>query len=268
MAGKLVLFPEYPPTEDKIYECLTDTSDNDDNVETILGVLLPAMAKLVAKEFKDFLPGGKYADQRATPKTDSVEKHNVFPERMFGFLDHILKYKPNISTLAAEAYVMFVTNKTSQWLEDKDKQTTEDLVRTARCSGLLLRKKFQERSEAIRAERKRKQEEEMRLHQEKRNRKVRRLEKITEEITKYGLWKNSPEIENGLRKLKTTKDKRDALCAQLRFRKQVLGQSVTNMNLFNMTYVLAGRRKPLTVCQLKSNLKQLVNQTNHQAPEQ
>ena len=44
-----------------------------------------------------------------TPETDSVEKHNVFPERMFGFLDHILKYKPNISTLAAEAYVMFGT---------------------------------------------------------------------------------------------------------------------------------------------------------------
>ena len=55
-------------------------------------------------------------------KSGSTQKHSKFAESVFGFLDHLLRHKPNISALASEAYIMYSANKTAQWLECKDSQ--------------------------------------------------------------------------------------------------------------------------------------------------
>jgi len=39
----------------------------------------------------------------------SVHKHNQFSESVFGYLDQLLRVKPNISTFSAEAYVISMT---------------------------------------------------------------------------------------------------------------------------------------------------------------
>ncbi|CAC5395370.1 unnamed protein product [Mytilus coruscus] len=53
--------------------------------------------------------------------TNSVAKHNKFSESVFAYLDGLMRYKPHIKTLSAEAFVMFSLNKkTGEWLESKD----------------------------------------------------------------------------------------------------------------------------------------------------
>ena len=53
---------------------------------------------------------------RNAPKTSSDA------ECVFGQLDHLLRTKPNMTTLAAEASVMFLNNKTIDFVDWTHKQ--------------------------------------------------------------------------------------------------------------------------------------------------
>ena len=57
--------------------------------------------------------------------TNSVVKHNKFAERVFAYTDQLLKFKPNISHIAQEAYIMFCLNGTAEWLAKKTPEERE-----------------------------------------------------------------------------------------------------------------------------------------------
>ena len=73
-------------------------------------------------------------------KFASVPKSNTYAESVFGLLDHIVRQKPNITTLASEAYVMFSQNKTMAWINVKTEQEQVSLLKEARISTEELRK--------------------------------------------------------------------------------------------------------------------------------
>ena len=81
----------------------------DDTVEIILKVTLPAITKVCQHLFTDHLQGGKYADIDMAGRNvlAGTPKHNKFSESVFGFVDHLVRAKPNICTFSTEAYVMF-----------------------------------------------------------------------------------------------------------------------------------------------------------------
>ena len=93
--------------------------------------MLLALTKLAQERFKDQLPGGTYADptEELREETVSVPVHNKMCETVFAQADFLLHSKPNISTIAVESYVMFSFNKTSEWLEEKDKECQEEILR-------------------------------------------------------------------------------------------------------------------------------------------
>ena len=95
-------------------DALLETWQHDHMVETILRVCLPAMAKLCRKLFADYLPTGRFGNpsHAASDSVKNMPKHNKFSETIFGVLDQLLRAKPNVSTLAAEAYIMFSHNNT------------------------------------------------------------------------------------------------------------------------------------------------------------
>ena len=97
----------------------------DDTVKIILKVTLPAIAKVCQHLINDHLQGGKYADIDVAGRNvlAGTPKHNKFSENVFGFVNHLVRAKPNISTLSTEAYVMFANNKTGAWLQGKDAST-------------------------------------------------------------------------------------------------------------------------------------------------
>lgn len=146
---------------DKIFESLTKESTYNTDVEIILRVLLPSIRKVVLHVYKDHLPNGRYESftEELSQATKSVDKHNSYSERLFAYMDQILKSKPNISTLAIEAYTLFLMNKTSTWIM-RNSENTEVLISEARRSVIDERELFSRRKAEIQRQREERQEEE------------------------------------------------------------------------------------------------------------
>lgn len=115
MKGQLQPFGEDTYiVEDHIYKCLLEPSEYDGIVQTYLQVLFLSLGKLSTKVFKEHLPGGKLVgmDPKIIDKFKFIPKTTRFTESVFSQLNHLLKCKPNLSTLAAEACITFSNNKT------------------------------------------------------------------------------------------------------------------------------------------------------------
>ncbi|XP_062619501.1 uncharacterized protein LOC134281055 [Saccostrea cucullata] len=241
---------------DRVFEFLTKESNYDTDVEIILRVLLPAIRKVVLHVYKDHLPDGKYETftEELSLATKSVDKYNSYSERLFAYMDQILRAKPNISALALEAYTLFLMNKTSTWII-RNKEDMEDLISEARKSVSTERDLFSKRKGEIQRQREEKQEEEFRKRAEKKRRKQVQLEKQSDDIIFYGLWKSARECKLRIKEYGRTSDKVNALKAQLRYRKNVLKQNVLEQKLFSFSRKSHdGKRQTLTHKELLSNL--------------
>lgn len=81
------------------------------------------------------------------------------------------------------------------------------------------------------------------------------LEKQSDDIVNYGLWKSPRECKLKLKELKRTSDKCNALKTQLRYRKNVLKQTDLDKKLYSFSKIGSnGKRHPLTHMELMSNL--------------
>lgn len=81
------------------------------------------------------------------------------------------------------------------------------------------------------------------------------LEKQSDDIVNYGLWKSPRECKLKLKELNRTSDKCNALKAQLRYRKNVLKQTDLDKKLYSFSKIGSnGKRHPLTHMELMSNL--------------
>jgi hypothetical protein len=88
-----------------------------------LTILLPEICKVYKELFKDYIDNGhwknKTTDEKLYQVTAAVPKHNKFSETISGHLDRIVREKPNVCMIANEAYIMFIHNRTLDWLQGK-----------------------------------------------------------------------------------------------------------------------------------------------------
>lgn len=54
---------------------------------------------------------------------------SCFAERVFGQLDQLMRTKLNISTLAAESCIMFLNNNALEWLNCKEEEERNNLIK-------------------------------------------------------------------------------------------------------------------------------------------
>ena len=106
------------------------------------------------KLFADFLNNGQWTSVIEAKRlcTKAVPK-NKFSDTLFGYVDRILREKPNVSVIAQEAYVMFCLNKTLQWLEGKEEKEKSRLLMESRKDVKNARKFFQQRRQEIERQR-------------------------------------------------------------------------------------------------------------------
>ena len=115
---------EWIVKKDHIYNYLVaPNSEVDTETETSFRVILPAISTLLKDHFS-MLMSGTFSETDRTI-TNSVVKHNKFAERVFAYTDQLLKFKPNISHIAQEAYIMFCLNGTAEWLAKKTPEERE-----------------------------------------------------------------------------------------------------------------------------------------------
>lgn len=158
---------------DKVYDMLIQPDENIDGIACACAQLIfQGLHKLLQKAMKEQLPGGRFYDASANlqQQTQSVIPHNKIPERVFGILDFFLHYRPNYTTITNEVFLMFVFNKTLQWLESLLDNERESVIKDSIKDGRKIREKYIERLREIENNRKVKlREKQVALENKQRN---------------------------------------------------------------------------------------------------
>ena len=257
LTGEAVLYDDFPPTKDHIFESLVTPSVYDATAQEVLEVLLSAFSTLIFRLVGDHLPDGKYHNPSAKliTETKSVPTTNVVSERDFAKFDRFLREKPNASTLSLEAMIMFTNNKTASWLNSKMVKEREEIMRQARSITPEFKRLYRNRRQKL-------LEERAKLLQAKRlqlerlqAKKLKEKEELVQMILRYGLWQSKRQVQEELLKLKSKKEKVAALKLQLDFRKKVLEQKHADKTLFFITK----NKRQLTVEEISENLCQLLD---------
>ena len=76
-------------------------------------------------------------------------KHNKYCETVFAFFNQMLRTHPNISTLSAEASLMFTFNKTAEWLQAKDEEEEHKILKESRRAVTRVVRAFKTRQDAL-----------------------------------------------------------------------------------------------------------------------
>ena len=99
---------------------------------------------------------------------------------------------------------------------------------------------------------------------------MQRKEAMTDEILLWGLWQSKQDVDSAIERLTTVKDKRAALSAQLRFRKNVLQQTVRDTTIYALSRTVDGKPTKIPMDDMVQNVKALVrdafmNERRHDA---
>ena len=265
MKGKLHLsFSETNKLErDLIYQKLLEPWEHDAMTEVILTHMLSGEAELLKRIFADHLEGGRWYEESLNPdireKAKGLPKHNKFSETIFGHLDRLLREKPNITTVASEAMIMFSHNKTSEWLEAKTAPERAVLLREARKGIHAVRTSFKERHRKIQEVRRERLLEEMKAAKEMEQKRAQKKEDFTTDMIHWGLWQTEQAVDDAISGIKTKKEKTAALKAQLNFRQFVLQQKPPEgLKLYAFSKSGGGGRVIFGPSELAENLKMLI----------
>lgn len=255
LIGDESLFGDTLVHRDEVLLQLLQPSAYDVLTQEVLQVIFAGFLCTTRRMLEDHLPGGQYSDpdENLQAETASVPKTNVISERDFAMLDRQVRLKPNATLIALEAVIMYANNQTQEWVEEQTAGDRDKLFALARKKAKFIKKQFHSRRQSIEEQRVKKQEEQLKLREQRRLKEVQEKEKWVDKLQTYGLWKSEKEIKEGLKKLSKSKQK-DAMVTQIRFRQKVLGQTHEDHTVFHVTK----DRKYLTIQQLTENLCKLL----------
>ena len=91
-------------------------------------------------------------------------------ERDFAVFDVLLKTRPNATTVALEALIMWANNKLSKWLENLSESERAERFEEARANAIPIKERMKARRKQILHEREKKMQEKTKKEaDEKRN---------------------------------------------------------------------------------------------------
>ncbi len=145
-----------------------------------------------------------------------VPKHNKWCEKVFGYFDRMLRDRPNITIIAAEAFVMWTYNRTAEWLcaksdEEQDKLCDWACKEATRCLCV-----YHQRQQTMKVQKQLKVLNKINATLEKREKKTQKDQKCLDDVEKVGVW-SLDEIDSKLEMLPHIPDKVDAIKAQIWF---------------------------------------------------
>ncbi|XP_060585047.1 uncharacterized protein LOC132740991 [Ruditapes philippinarum] len=174
MSGNLVLFEEHVQ-KFCIYESLIEPRDYDGVCQVFVQVILGTLPQMSQILYEEHLPGREFASVdpnliKGNPKT------SAFAESVFGQLDQLLRSKPNITPLAAESYIMFLNNKTMDWLSAKEETEKNELIGMASKQIQKYRVNYKARLREINRKKQEKIQEKVRQKEKTRTRKIKKAD--------------------------------------------------------------------------------------------
>lgn len=241
-ANSFVSGEEYPFSDDlmekdKIFDNLIQPVNGiDEKACAFAQMAFKGLHGVLERAMKEQLPGGKFFEptQELLNESKSVIPHNKLPERVFGMLDFFLRYRPNASTISNEAFLMFVFNKSSDWLETLSQEEREKLLNDSIKEGREVRVMYRKRLAEITEHRKQKLKDKQIALEKKQKAVLKAKSKHTNDIIYFGLWQNRDQVGTILEEIPGVSEKRKALISQIRFRQKVLKQSVSDKKIYHV----------------------------------
>ena len=131
ITGENVPFENVAIKKDDVWSALVTESDNDVEAIELLMLMCSSVAKVLKEKVKDHLPEGIHSvyNDEVHERLKSVKLHNKLPEWTFGYLDWMLYHRPNATRISNEAHLMFTAKKTLSWLNEKQENEIEKLVK-------------------------------------------------------------------------------------------------------------------------------------------
>lgn len=165
----------------------------------LLQNIFQTMSDLLCIMVKDHLQDGIYWNptEELIEQTKSVMKHNKLPEFIFGQLDQLLRYRPNSSLLTNESFLIYSHNKTREWFESLSAEDKHKMIEEARKEGKELRKSFHNRLKEIQEKRVAAQRKRQRELEERKKKRIRQAENLTNDVCIYGLWQSMQQVKEG-----------------------------------------------------------------------
>jgi len=253
------IFDNYPPEKQlfgfsELHVINNDNEELDVLTTQALELALASILAVIKRQLMDHLGEGKHSkpSNDLITCTKSVPKTNQSNESNFGQLDRIKRFKPNASTAHIEGLILFVNNKTSDWLDNINNES--DVLKNV--SKLLPKfiEKWRQRSKDIKKKRVEILKQRAEENRRKKMKKIAEKQKIVDNILKYGQCKNKVDVVRLLRKFGTNKSKLTAIKFQLKYYKFILNFDPTH-NL----YRFSAEGKPLQLNELKVNLLQILD---------
>ena len=121
-------------------------------------LICSAILLVLENQCQDQLPGGRYfnASNEIQEQASAVPATNVISERDFVVFDVLLKTRPAATTVALEALIMWMHNKSSKWLDSLTEEERAKYFQEARANVKSIREKIKHNRRKILEERKKK----------------------------------------------------------------------------------------------------------------
>ena len=252
------LFDDDQCRNDIVADKLFQPTLDDLMVQELFQLLLKSFALTAKRLLSDHLQGGNYdsvTDTVLIKETKSVPLTNVAPERDFAVLDRLISQKPNTTTNALESIILYSHNKKSDWLKNKPQSEQKRHIEAARTLTEVHKANFCKRRkeiETLHLEMVQKRQEEI---TRKREKELKVKEELTKKLQKLGgLWTTKKKTEDGLKKMKTTKAKQNALKVQISFQRKSLVSYI-----LKVVFQFSQNKQPFSNTQLKENLLKLLS---------
>ncbi|RXM95170.1 Spindlin-W [Acipenser ruthenus] len=255
--GEVCLFTDIEVHAGPVIEKLTEQSSSefDELTGQAVELILASLVKVCCRMLADHLEHGRYDEvsEELYSKPESAPKTNVSCERDFGIFDNLLRVKTRATGIALEGMIMFKENRSWQWLSSLDSEKKSEVLSIARASVKDQRAVFCERMGTIREARLQAMRDKKQQKIQKEAKDIGTKEQLTVELGKYGgLWDSEEDIDEQLNSLETSA-RINAVVAQLKFRRFVIGMKNEN-GIFNISK--AGKK--LSLEELTNNLKSVV----------
>ncbi|KAG1710423.1 Craniofacial development protein 2 [Nymphon striatum] len=253
LRGQGFLFRDVEVKKDAKFHFLTKPCELDGDTGNLLVSMMKGILRDLKRQLADQLPDGVYwkPDAEVIEQAQSCIGHNISGERVFALVDKENRRAPNASPAFVESKVVTLSNKTLIWLKEKGSREVIHLILAARKAEREAKIRNAKRAVNIHLEKLNiLAEKEQKLSKTEENRRNSRENILTLFIRHGGLWKSVQEINSHLCTLTSDAQKICAIKNQIKVRKEILEQKVSDSSLF----CFSKDRRPLKLSDLKKNL--------------
>ncbi|XP_076089448.1 uncharacterized protein LOC143059771 [Mytilus galloprovincialis] len=228
ISGETVLFPEVPPCKDDIFDAvfLNHVLPDTDVISESASLMSTHLYLTVSRLLKNQLPEGCHGTDNETIREESltVPKHNRTSEKNFADFKQIRHFKPNASIEHIEATLMWVNNKTVEWLDLMDPEIKNAKITLAMKRAPEFISKWHERKIQLKQNRleKLKEKETEKARKDAQSIKNKQTALDTLQMLNLQPCNTVQDVTEMLQKCKTENEKESALKAQITFYKFVI----------------------------------------------